>query len=761
MVYSHQTGLYADLCACLDAQGLRVVRCDLQPVGHLQMHRFWVVDNATAFKLEHSLLTPVSLAVRDAVVQPSIWKRTHGSGAGMVEAKPNGATAIRRKLSIRAPDRPGLIRDVSLSLVADKVDVETVVAHTAVRSDGLVDAVFEATVCADQHGGLFAHCVDGVGGGVGGGEDAVWDGVVSRATRAAELGMEAPATPAQRGVINATLESQQRPTIAATIAAKNKARQTVMGQGGGSVGVISRNADHGTGSSQLKRAESIADMSRFQSQYSQPSTPSPNNSTGLHMSPGSSRSASPGHPHVPESPAPCHPRNAANGHLANNGSSLNRSYSVANMNMNGNITSGGMGGGRDAVELNGGADPFKPGMPQAIMHSASVADLKALGKAPTLSRLADPHQRASTPPIMGRDDMVIDEHRPIQRVESMLFGEKAFPVLPAPTRDKTTADYTLLRELGRGLCGTVYLGREKESGRIVAFKVMRKSKLVDVGEARHASDERKLHEDISSGPFINRLLASFQDPWALFLVLEYAPCGDLFQAMNFHGLPSRNDAVIYAVQVATALEHMHNKGYVYRDLKPENILLHAHGSVQLADFGMAKKLDPGKRTNTVCGTAQYMSPEVLLHRGCSFEADLWAMGIFIYELTTGDTPFSSNSGSRQELYRRLMSHDPEKMTMANSVDRTTASIVKGLLQNVESQRLGAGGNWAELYAQQWFHCVDVGAVQRGEVVPDLSPRRRNVINDPRLQQVLEQGDVPWQRGSIVEDPAVLALFENF
>jgi p70 ribosomal S6 kinase len=108
-----------------------------------------------------------------------------------------------------------------------------------------------------------------------------------------------------------------------------------------------------------------------------------------------------------------------------------------------------------------------------------------------------------------------------------------------------------------------------------------------------------------------------------------------------------------------------------------------------------------------------------------------------------------------------MSHDPEQMTMANSVDRTTAAVVKGLLQNVESQRLGAGGNWAELYRQQWFHCVDVGAVQRGEVVPDLSPRRRNVINDPRLQQVLEQGDVPWQRGNIVEDPAVLALFENF
>ena len=80
------------------------------------------------------------------------------------------------------------------------------------------------------------------------------------------------------------------------------------------------------------------------------------------------------------------------------------------------------------------------------------------------------------------------------------------------------------------------------------------------GEANHAAVERKLHEHISQGPFINRLIASFQDPWALILVLEYAPCGDLFQAMNFHGLPTRNDAAIYAIQVATALEHLHALG---------------------------------------------------------------------------------------------------------------------------------------------------------------------------------------------------------
>jgi p70 ribosomal S6 kinase len=377
-----------------------------------------------------------------------------------------------------------------------------------------------------------------------------------------------------------------------------------------------------------------------------------------------------------------------------------------------------------------------------------------------------------------------------------LFGEGRFPTLPAPRRDADASQYRLLRELGRGLCGTVYLAEEKLTGRIVAFKVMRKTKLVDVGEATHASEERRLHERVSSGPFINRLLASFQDPWALFLVLEYAPCGDLFQAMNFHGLPSRFDATVYAAQVAIALSHLHALGYVYRDLKPENILLHPHGSAQLADFGMAKRLTfsdgssavdrrargnldantydassfqkrsdtsdtPDARTYTICGTAQYMSPEVLLHRGCRFEADLWALGIFVYELVTGDTPFSVASGSRQELYRKLMSHDPESMEMPASVDEKTASLVRALLKNDERNRLGAGGNWDALFTHRWFGGLDVDAVRGGAIVPKLSPRRRNVITDPALRKTLDRGDAPWRRGAIIEDAKTRALFDRF
>ena len=140
---------------------------------------------------------------------------------------------------------------------------------------------------------------------------------------------------------------------------------------------------------------------------------------------------------------------------------------------------------------------------------------------------------------------------------------------------------------------------------------------------------------------------------------------------------------------------------------------------------------------------------------------MWAMGIFVYELTTGDTPFSSNSDSRQELYRRLMSHNPDKMILPNAIDRRTASVVKGLLQNEEAKRLGSGGQMFHLYQHPWFDGVDVAAVQAGFVTPQLSPRRRNVINDPALQKVLGEGDIPWQRGATIEDAATLALFENF
>ena len=299
----------------------------------------------------------------------------------------------------------------------------------------------------------------------------------------------------------------------------------------------------------------------------------------------------------------------------------------------------------------------------------------------------------------------------------------------------------------------------RDTGRIVTFKVMRKTKLVDVGEANHASEERRLHERISDGPFINRLLASFQDPWALFLILEYAPCGDLFQAMNFHGLPTRGDAVTYAVQVATALEHLHGLGYVYRDLKPENILLHPHGSVQLADFGMGA---PGSKPAHV---------HHLRHRAVHVSGGAAAPRMPVRGGPVGDGHLRVRARDGRhavQLHQRVATgavaaDEPRSGadSDAPAVDRQTASLVRALLRNAEHERLGAGGKWHELYAHVWFAGVDVLAVQRGDITPQLSPEKAKRRHGSGAAEALERGDVPWRRGAVIEDPATLALFERF
>ena len=805
VVYTHRPGLHCDLCACVETQRLTIVRSDLRRAGHLRVHRFWVVDgSAGGGKLEHAALTPLSLAVRDAVVDPGLWARWHGvenararaarDAAGETTSKSYGVAgngvcgAVTARVSV--PATPGALRNVLLEMLATEVDLDELEVRLVRRNTTSVTRVSESR----------------------GVESAFFEAEASlRVDAGADAAAAVRAFAAGTGAAPAGLVA---------IADTKPATKPL-----GGAPTTSPERDARPGASHVPRAESAADLFRFQT------------TSGLTNREPASPAPAPASP-SPLSPAPYAPR-------LDPRSGMHRSAS-AEMRSPSSLTRGeGESGALFRARLTPAPTSASRRAGHAIPHASSIADLQAMhaaqgamspradaaGDSPTASRPASRlGLRGPSRQNSREGDVEMDEApaatRPTERragysggddgysldgtsvavvsrdgtsvavsgedASPSLFGEGRFPPLPAPRRDADASEYRLLRELGRGLCGTVYLAEEKRSGAIVAFKVMRKQKLVDVGEAKHASEERRLHERVSSGPFINRLLASFQDPWALFLVLEYAPCGDLFQAMNFHGLPSRVDATVYAAQVALALGHLHALGYVYRDLKPENILLHPHGSAQLADFGMAKRIafrggergggqivssraspfakkgadasggtDAEARTYTICGTAQYMSPEVLLHRGCRFEADLWALGVFVYELVTGDTPFSVASGSRQELYRRLMSHDPDAMPMPSAVDSSTASLVRALLKNDERARLGAGGNWDRLFAHEWFGGLNVDGVRRGSIVPALSPRRRNVVTDPALRKVLDRGDAPWRRGVIIEDAETRALFARF
>lgn len=166
-------------------------------------------------------------------------------------------------------------------------------------------------------------------------------------------------------------------------------------------------------------------------------------------------------------------------------------------------------------------------------------------------------------------------------------------------------------------------------------------KLKQIDHVRH---ERAILGDVSGHPYITNLMASFSDRDFLYLLLDYVPGGELFSYLRKFRRFDENMARFYAAEIVLVLEYLHEQqgGVAYRDLKPENLLLDGEGHIRLVDFGFAKRLgnrDGATETYTLCGTPEYLAPEVIHNKGHTTAVDWWALGILIYEFLTGYPPF--------------------------------------------------------------------------------------------------------------------------
>ncbi|NXI60844.1 AURKA kinase, partial [Chloroceryle aenea] len=210
-------------------------------------------------------------------------------------------------------------------------------------------------------------------------------------------------------------------------------------------------------------------------------------------------------------------------------------------------------------------------------------------------------------------------------------------------------DFEISRPLGKGKFGNVYLAREKQSRFILALKVLFKTQLEEAGVEHQLRREVEIQSHLRH-PNILRLYGYFHDVTRVYLILEYAPRGEVYKELQKLTKFDEQRTATYITELADALSYCHSKSVIHRDIKPENLLLGSNGELKIADFGWSVHA-PSSRRTTLCGTLDYLPPEMIEGRTHDEKVDIWSLGVLCYEFLVGKPPFEAET--YQETYRAI------------------------------------------------------------------------------------------------------------
>ncbi|WVR07822.1 hypothetical protein IAU60_004865 [Kwoniella sp. DSM 27419] len=389
--------------------------------------------------------------------------------------------------------------------------------------------------------------------------------------------------------------------------------------------------------------------------------------------------------------------------------------------------------------------------------------------------LSPPSSHVSTPPLGTQWDAsssasassaawsTMDgqlESSPGSSVWSQAQGNRYYAPPPASHSKVRLEDWEIVETLGTGTFGRVLLVRQRPSYRPTpyhpifphlfqsldplspspaatqqsdnglphfAMKVLKKSEIVRLKQVEHINSERMILERVRH-PFVVELYATYQDQLNVYMLLSYIPGGELFSHLRRAGRFSADVTRFYLASIVMAIEYLHSHDIIYRDLKPENLLLDRHGYLRIADFGFAKVVED--RTFTLCGTPEYLAPEIVLSQGHGKAVDWWALGILAFEMLAGYPPFFDDHPLG--IYEKILRGD---VAFPSHIDPYAKDLIRGLLTADRSKRLGnLRGGARDVMNHAWFAGVDWRTLERKEIGAPIVPRVASMGDSQNFQR---------------------------
>ena len=286
---------------------------------------------------------------------------------------------------------------------------------------------------------------------------------------------------------------------------------------------------------------------------------------------------------------------------------------------------------------------------------------------------------------------------------------------PIGVRKAVLDDFVMLKTVGKGSFGKVVMVRKKDDQRIYAMKILKKEMVLKRRQYEHTLSERRILENIDH-PFIVSLRFAFQTEHKLYMVFDFFNGGELYHYLSEGGKFGEERARFYAAEIISALDYLHQRGIVYRDLKPENLILDAQGHIRITDFGLSKENVEGDTITSICGTPEYLAPEILRKRPYGIAVDWWSLGTLLFEMIAGLPPFYDRN--RPAMYKKILEAPliPPPDMSPEAVDLCSKMLIRE-----PTARLGYRGA-EEIKRHPFFATLDWNKLERKEYTPPWVPR---------------------------------------